>query len=87
MTPAQLAQQLQTLSRAYFSEGPVVDQTGLAQHYDFALAWITQQQRAEGMEGPSLYDAIGRLGLHIDHRKGTAGVLAVDQIEQTPAGN
>lgn len=80
MTPAQLAQQLQTLSPAYFSEGPVVDQTGITQHYDFPLAWITQQQRAEGQEGPSMYDAIDKLGLHIERRKGAAPVLIVDDV-------
>lgn len=87
MTPAQLAQQLQTLSPAYFSEGPIVDQTKLTEKYDFALAWITQQQRAEGAEGPSMLEAIDKLGLHIDHRKGNADILVVDQMEEMPTDN
>ena len=48
MTTAQLAQQLQTLSPAYFPDGPIVDLTSLAQNYDFTLEWITQQQREAG---------------------------------------
>jgi uncharacterized protein (TIGR03435 family) len=87
MTTKELAQQLQTLSPAYFPDGPVVDTTGLTGVYDFTLQWITQQQRAEGQEGPSMLDAIDKLGLHIDHRKGAAEVLVVDQADQTPTEN
>lgn len=87
MTPAQLAQQLQTLSPAYFPEGPVVDQTGITQVYDFTLEWITQQQRLEGEEGPSMFDAIDKLGLHIEREKGAATVLVVDQVERMPTEN
>jgi uncharacterized protein (TIGR03435 family) len=87
MTPAQLAQQLQTLSPAYFREGPVVDQTGLTQSYDFTLAWITIQQRDAGEDGPSMFDAIDKLGLHLERQKGTAEVLVVDQSEKMPAEN
>jgi uncharacterized protein (TIGR03435 family) len=78
MTPAQLAQQLQTLSPAYFREGPVVDKTGLTQSYDFTLQWITTLQRDAGQEGPSMYDAVDQLGLHINRQKGAADVLVVD---------
>lgn len=87
MTTAQLAQQLQTLSPAYFPEGPVIDTTGLTGSYDFTLQWITQQQRMEGQEGPSMFDAMDKLGLHIERRKGTTDVLVVDDAEQTPSAN
>jgi uncharacterized protein (TIGR03435 family) len=87
MSPAQLAQQLQTLSPAYFPDGPVVDKTGLTQAYDFTLEWITLQQREAGEEGPSMFDAIDKLGLHIDKQKGAADVLVVDQVEQMPSAN
>jgi len=87
MTAAQLAQQLPTLAPAYFREGPVVDQTGLPQSYDFPLAWITMQQRDAGQDGPSMYDAIDKLGLHLERQKGNAEVLVVDQCEKTPAEN
>ena len=87
MTPAQLAQQLQTLSPAYFREGPIVDQTGLTQSYDFMLEWITTQQRDAGQEGPSMFDAVEKLGLHLQRQKGTAEVLVVDQCEKAPTEN
>lgn len=87
MTPGQLAEQLQTLSPAYFTEGPVVDKTGLTGTFDFPLQWITMQQREAGEEGPTMYDAIDKLGLHVDRRKGTAEVFVVDQVEKTPSEN
>jgi uncharacterized protein (TIGR03435 family) len=87
MAPAQLAQQLQTLSPAYFREGPIVDKTGLKDAYDFTLAWITQQQRDQGEDGPSMYEAVEKLGLHIEKQKGSADVLVVDQVEQMPSAN
>ena len=87
MTTAQLAQQLQTLSPGYFREGPVVDQTGLTQSFDFTLGWITMQQRDAGEDGPSMYDAVDKLGLHLDKQKGTAEVLVIDQSEKSPTEN
>jgi uncharacterized protein (TIGR03435 family) len=87
MTPAQLAQQLQTLAPGYFREGPVVDQTGLTESYDFPLEWITQQQRDAGEDGPSMFDAVDKLGLHVERKKGDADVLVVDQAEQSPTEN
>jgi uncharacterized protein (TIGR03435 family) len=82
-----LAQQLQTLSPAYFPDGPVVDMTGLGENYDFTLDWITQQQREAGEDGPSMYDALEKLGLHVERQKGAADVLVVDRAEQKPSEN
>ena len=87
MPPAQLAQQLQTLAPAYFREGPVMDKTGITRAYDFTLEWITQQQRDAGEDGPSMFDAIDKLGLHIERQKAAVDVLVVDQAEQTPSDN
>jgi uncharacterized protein (TIGR03435 family) len=87
MTPAQLAQQLQTLSPAYFPDGPVVDKTGLSGAYTFTLDWITTQQREAGEDGPSMFDAIEKLGMHVERQKGTAEVLVVDQVQQMPTEN
>ena len=87
MTPAQLAQQLQTRSPAYFPDGPVVDKTGLKDSYTFSLDWITKQQRDAGEDGPSMYDAVETLGLHVERQKGSADVLVVDSVERTPTDN
>jgi uncharacterized protein (TIGR03435 family) len=87
MTVAQLAQQLQTLSPAYFPDGPVVDKTALKDTYTFNLAWITLQQRDDGEEGPSMFDAMEKQGLHVEKQKGEAEVLVVDQIDPRPTDN
>jgi uncharacterized protein (TIGR03435 family) len=87
MPPTQLAQQLQTLAPGYFREGPVVDKTGLKDAYNFTLAWITQQQRDDGEDGPSMFEAVEKLGLHVEKQKGNADVLVVDQVEQMPSAN
>lgn len=87
MTTTQFAQQLQTLAPGYFREGPVVDNSGLTGNYDFELAWITQQQRDAGEDGPSMFDAIDKLGLHIDKKRGAAEVLVVDSAERKPTEN
>lgn len=34
-----------------------------------------------------MYDAIDKLGLHIDRRKGTAPVLVVDDVHPMPTDN
>ena len=87
MTTAQLAQQLQTLAPGYFREGPVVDKTGLTDTYTFTLEWITTQQREAGEDGPSMFDAVDKLGLHVERQRGSAEVLVVDQVEKMPTDN
>ena len=61
--------------------------TGLGQNYDFTLDWITQQQREAGEDGPSMYGALEKLGLHVEKQKGAADVLVVDRAEQKPSEN
>ncbi len=87
LSTGQFAQQLQTLAPGYFREGPVVDNTGLGNNYDFQLAWITQQQRDAGEDGPSMFDAIDKLGLHVDKKRGAVEVFVVDSAEPKPTEN
>jgi uncharacterized protein (TIGR03435 family) len=87
MTTAQLAQQLQTLAPAYFRETPVVDRTGLTQAYDFTLGWLTLAQLDAGEQGPSLFDAVGKLGLALDRQKETVEVFVVDRCDKLPSEN
>jgi uncharacterized protein (TIGR03435 family) len=87
MSVPQFALQLPTLAPAYFPDGPVVDKTGLTGNYDFPLAWITQQQRLAGEEGPSMTEAIDKLGLHLERQKSDADVVVVDQAQPGPSAN
>jgi uncharacterized protein (TIGR03435 family) len=87
MTTAQLAQQLQTLAPAYFKDAPVVDRTGLTKTYDFTLGWLTLAQLDAGEQGPSLFDAVGKLGLTLDRQKDTVEVYVVDRCDKLPTEN
>lgn len=87
VTTAQLAQQLQTLSPAYFRDGPIVDRTGLTGSYDLQLEWMMQQQLDAGMTGPTMYNAVEKLGLTLEKKRESAEMLVVDRVEQTPTEN
>ena len=87
MTTAQLTQQLQTLAPAYFKDAPVVDRTGLTKAYDFTLGWLTLAQLDAGEQGPSLFDAVGKLGLALDRQKDSVEVYVVDRCDKLPTEN
>ena len=87
ITTSQLAQQLQSLSPAYFRDGPIVDRTGLTGTYDLHLEWMLQAQLDAGLSGPTMYEAIEKLGLSLDKKRDSAEMLIVDHCEQTPTEN
>ena len=87
ITTTQLAQQLQSLSPAYFREGPIVDRTGLAGAYDQHLEWMLLAQLDAGLSGPTMYAAVEKLGLSLEKKRETAEMLIVDHCEQTPTEN
>jgi uncharacterized protein (TIGR03435 family) len=87
LTMSQLAQQLQSLAPAYFREGPVVDRTGLSGSFDARLEWMLLQQLEAGMTGPSLYQAVEKLGLTLQKKREAAEILVVDNAEQAPTEN
>lgn len=87
VTAPQLAQQLQSMAPGYFREGPIVDHTGLTGAYDLRLAWMMQQQLDAGMSGPTIFEALEKLGLNLEKKRDTAEMLIVDHCEQTPAEN
>ena len=87
VTAAQLAMQLQSLAPGYFREGPIVDHTGLTGAYDLRLEWMMQQQLDAGMSGPTIFEAVAKLGLNLEKKRDTAEMLIVDRCEQTPAEN
>jgi uncharacterized protein (TIGR03435 family) len=75
-TAAVLAEQLaEELGR------PVVDKTGLTDHYDITLTW-TPDNSATADSGPSIFTAIQeQLGLKLESAKGPVETLVVDHIE------
>jgi len=87
ITTTQLAQQLQSLSPAYFREGPIVDRTGLTGTYDLHLEWMLLAQLDAGLSGPTMYAAVEKLGLSLEKKREAAEMLIVDHCEQTPAEN
>src|SRR3984885_5769087 len=84
---ADIAQQIQTLAPGYFREGPIVDMTNLNGLYDFSLEWITVQQSEQGVNGPSMFDAVEKLGLKIESRKQSFPVLVIDRVDRMPTEN
>jgi uncharacterized protein (TIGR03435 family) len=87
VTAAQLAQQLQSLAPGYFREGPIVDRTGLPGAYDLRLEWMMQQQLDAGMSGPTMFEALEKVGLKLEKKRDAAEMLIVDHCEQTPTEN
>jgi uncharacterized protein (TIGR03435 family) len=61
----------------------VVDQTGLAGHYDFELKYGTG---APGSDGPSIFTAMReQLGLRLESRKLPLEVITVERVENPSA--
>jgi uncharacterized protein (TIGR03435 family) len=74
---------------------PIVDQTGLAERYDFTLDWTPDESQfggtgntlapaaEDGKSPPSLYVALQeQLGLKLTAQKALADVLVVDHVER-----
>ena len=71
---------------------PVVDRTGLAGSFDFALEWAPELQTPGAgpqadLPGPLFIDAVReQLGLKLDRQKGPVEVLVLDHV-QRPSQN
>ena len=87
VTMSQLVQQLQSLSPAYFRDGPIVDRTELSGRFDIHLEWMLLQQIEAGLSGPTMYAAVEKLGLNLEKKRESADMLIVDHCEQTPTEN
>jgi uncharacterized protein (TIGR03435 family) len=65
---------------------PVVDNTGLADNYDFKLEWMPDPGASapeESSLGPSLFTALQQqLGLRLEATKGPVDVLVIDRVER-----
>jgi uncharacterized protein (TIGR03435 family) len=95
MTMKALAETLPGLARGYFSPDSnllrpraVMDSTGLTGSYDFRLDWIPQPvDRADLAAGPTIFDAVDKLGLKLEERKQPMPIIAIDHVDRVPEEN
>jgi uncharacterized protein (TIGR03435 family) len=71
-------------------ERPLIDTTGLAGGFDFAIEWTPPEDMGQpgdvGSFGASFREALKRqLGLKLDPEKGPVEVLVIDHVEQPTA--
>jgi len=64
---------------------PVVDATGLAGHYDFALDMSREESGKDS--APSIFTVIAGLGLKLDPRKMSLDVIVIEDGSKTPTEN
>ena len=70
------------LGMNYFTDKPVVNETGLTGRYDFTLKWMPDAlAEPEGAQVPGLFTAMqDELGLKLELKKGLVDVLAVEKV-------
>ena len=75
------------LGMNYFADKPLVDETGLAERYDFTLKWTPDtSSAADGEQVPGLFTAMHeQLGLKLEAKKGPVEVLAIVHVERPSA--
>jgi hypothetical protein len=69
---------------------PLAERFGLKGKYDFTISWSPSSARTsdDGETGPTIFAALQeQLGLKLEAKKGTIGVVVVDHIERTPTEN
>lgn len=70
----------------FYTDRPVVDQTGLAGKWDFKWAWTADESRVPPdttNPPPGLFTAIQeQLGLKVEAKKGPADVYVIDHVER-----
>jgi uncharacterized protein (TIGR03435 family) len=71
----------------FYTDRPIVDQTGLKGRYDFKLQWTMDDAQAAGSDAPpGLFTAIQeQLGLKLEPVRAKADVLVVDTVERPGA--
>jgi uncharacterized protein (TIGR03435 family) len=87
---ATMAEFASMLQRAILDR-PVVDETGLADRYDFDLEWTPDGSQFEGKMPeikpdnsgkPDLFAAMQQLGLRLESGKGPVPVIVIDHVER-----
>jgi uncharacterized protein (TIGR03435 family) len=78
MTISELAEGLPDLAPGYIDK-PVLDRSGSNTAYDFMLEWVNRRL-AEGGGGPTIFEAVEKLGLRFDQRKEEQQAIVIDQM-------
>ncbi|HEY2385161.1 MAG TPA: TIGR03435 family protein [Terriglobia bacterium] len=101
VTMAALADDLPQMALMYFDR-PVLDATGLKDVYDFKLDWVgrrfptTQPNGAadpagavpvDPESGPTLFDALQKLGLKLEEQKLPISTIVIDHLDRVPSEN
>lgn len=64
--------------------GPVVDQTAIAEKFDFHLEFAREESNpSDALGAPSLLTALGQLGLRLERAKGPREFLVIDHVEKS----
>ncbi|HVW08429.1 MAG TPA: TIGR03435 family protein [Bryobacteraceae bacterium] len=85
LSSADLVRSIQSLAPGYFDK-PAVDATGLTGLYDFSLTWAMKPvSQSEG--GPTMFDAVEKLGLKLTSRVRPLDIIVVDQCRKMPTDN
>jgi uncharacterized protein (TIGR03435 family) len=67
---------------------PVIDMTGLAATYSFALYFSPENASPDASSDPSIFIAVQeQLGLRLEARKGQVQLLMIDHAEKAPTEN
>lgn len=85
LSSADLVRSIQSLAPGYFDK-PAVDATGLTGLYDFSLTWAMKPV-ALNEGGPTMINAVEKLGLKLTSRVMPLDTIVVDQCRKTPTGN
>jgi uncharacterized protein (TIGR03435 family) len=81
MTMEELATKLEKPAGA-----PVVDDTGLTGKYSVKIEWSIDPGNPD-FPGGTIFDAVEKLGLKLEPRKVTVGIVVVDHVAKTPTEN
>ncbi|HTS28887.1 MAG TPA: TIGR03435 family protein [Bryobacteraceae bacterium] len=87
VTMAAFALQLHQMAGGYLTM-PVVDKTGLQGSWDVEIAWTARGAlQMDGSDGISIFDAVEKLGLHLEAQKVSEPVIVVDSVDRKPTDN
>jgi len=69
-------------------DAPVINATGLAGRYDFAMYWAGRSVDGTDDPSPNLFSAVeSQLELRLEPKKAAVPIIVIDHVDRTPSGN